>query len=218
MLILWSYLKNLPAPIAALVGLAGAVLILWAIGGILYVKEHGWSRFRKYSQSGLCFVEWFNGTTIGCSRFCGELANLIEVRNATLKIPVPAKEVTASIHFESSAGAKLDVHNAAWWEVKHNGPRDLSGWKSSIDRMDAGENQYFVLFTQDDSGQYWAVKDNGTKVGLIDYGEWIFIVQVTSLNVEGFELTISFTRARGGSPEGPRVPKRRGLPPRMPQA
>jgi hypothetical protein len=175
------------------------------------------ARDSEPKDEGLKYSQWTDSAAIGAALFYGKSASLVAVENTRVRIPVAARKVVASITFEKTAGARLVVLNAPWWETGREGTIRAGAWKTSIESLRGGpECQHFALYYVDQDGKRWALKDSGTEVGLIDDGEWTITFCVTSENLEGFEATGRFIWAPSYFHRGPKAfTTRRILPPRI---
>ena|ERR1022692_3488078 len=161
---------------------------------------------------GLHSTGWYDGGTFGIPGIDGGTCSVLEVKNNLVDVPVYAKDVTARIEYWNAAGTKrFVVAVATWWDIIPDRAKGSGGWRNTVD-VEAGASQCLVLFVTKDNKMI-AYRENIMPVGVIDYGKWNILIQVSSENVEGFETTLSFTLARDGLRK-PGFGGHRRLPPR----
>lgn len=146
---------------------------------------------------GLLSGGWYDGGTFGIPSIDGGTCSVLEVKNNIVEVPVYAKDVTARIEYWNAAGTKrFVVAVATWWDMIPDRAKGSGGWRHTVD-VEAGASQCLILFVTKDNKMI-AYRENIMPVGVIDYGKWNILIQVSSENVEGFETTLSFTLARDG--------------------
>jgi hypothetical protein len=194
----------------------------YAVGMVFFAHYTAWRKNRNRSSStGLNFAGCDGSTSRNIPRWAEGVVTVIEVTNSSSRVPITAKDVIAQIQFSHVSGSqRLTVPNAAWYAMTDSGSTHSAGWRSSVD-LEASETQCFVLFVhKDQENRLWVHRDNGSPVGVLEYGGWEVILRVTAENVAGFEGTLKFTITKFGGFQfetSPAFALRRRLPPRFPQ-
>jgi hypothetical protein len=161
------------------------------------------------------YAGWLTSGTVSASNIHGGEATIVEVRNPTVRTPVAATDVMASILYENDSGSRRFSVSAKWLEMKVYPKGTTRQWASGISVMEGGESQFFVLWIN--TGAKMIVHNgDGEPIGELDYGHWRLTIQVTAANFQGFEGVFGFTRRRDGfEGDSPVFRTFRQLPPRF---
>jgi len=224
LLSLWARFKGLAAPLSILFLLVAWAVMLYILGKIKprldtsievspTQSEPPAVEYIEDPPRGLHYVGWFSGSTFGIPRMDGGTCSVLEVTNNVVDIPVFAKDATARIEYWNAAGTKrFVVPVATWWCMIPGRARGSGGWRYTVD-VEAGTSQCLVLFASK-GNQNIVYRDNTIPAGVIDYGKWAILIQVSSENLEGFEITLSFTITRSGMQDIAFDGVHRRIPPR----
>jgi hypothetical protein len=151
------------------------------------------------SAPALQFVQWHSGESGYPTNVPGGSPSWISIRNAEVRSPQLAKNVSAQIEWINDARTtRLFVPEADWY-LRRGAPgkRTSEGWSTSAE-IDGGDEQSCVLLVTDAEGRLWVYKQGAQPVGVLDYGHWTANLLVTSDNAEGFEGSLGFTLTRSG--------------------
>jgi hypothetical protein len=169
----------------------------------------------KTKTHGLEFVAWgASGRHI--DRYQVGTPSVIEVRNSCTGVPPVAEDVIAQVEFSNRATHQhFTIPSATWWETKNVGAAVISGWRSSTS-LEAGESQCFVLYvTANSNGALWLYRGEA-PLAVLDYGDWIVTLRLSSANATGFEgkIRLSWNAHTGLTWKFPVFTQTRRIPPR----